>query len=114
MLKKCNEFKNRLIAARQPANVTITVLKNADHGFDENYPKKLWPDNQEVENCYALYKSDGTLENPFLRKMYKGENAEKQLRNECMKYGQYSGHNGDPKIGDRPMLQILQNSITRN
>jgi dienelactone hydrolase len=108
VLRKCVEFKNRLVSARQPSNVNISILKNADHGFDEFYGRKLWPKNQEVKNCYTLRKSDGTVENPFLGKSYKGDNIDKQILDDCLEYGQYSGNNGDPKIGDRPLILVLE------
>ena len=114
VLKKCYEFKKRLVSSRQPANVNITVLKNAYHGFDENYLRKIWPKNQEVENCYTLRKLDGSVENPFIGKSYEGQNIEKQIINDCIKYGQYAGNNGDPKIGDQPILNALEKYVKPN
>lgn len=108
VLKKCNEFKKRLISSGNPSNVNIFVIKGAHHSFDEREPKQMWAKNQETELCYTVRRNDGSLENPFLNKTYTGQDAETKLRNDCVKYGQVAGNNGNPTIGDQPLLTVLK------
>ena len=107
-LKKCIEFKNRLSQFGLGPEIKINILPNAEHSFDEKYPSKLWGKNQDTASCYFILKSDGSVENPIIgRKYHKGEYNYAVGAHDCTKLGERAGNNGNPHIGDMPLISSL-------